>query len=93
MPFYRLIGGESPFKFDNVADKFILDISFDQQIYGPIVLKSKGILNLDSDAEDYGQFIKSSISLNWKKRSYEVGLYYQPYNETGGIAFTLFGFK
>ena len=93
IPFYRVIGGESPFKFDNVADKFILDISFDQQIYGPIVLKSKGILNLDSDAEDYGQFIKSSISLNWKKRSYEVGLYYQPYNETGGIAFTLFGFK
>ena len=93
MPFYRLKGGESPFKFDNVADKFTLDISFDQQIYGPIVLKSKGILNLDSDAEDYGQFIKSSISLNWKKRSYEVGLYFQPYNETGGIAFTLFGFK
>ena len=57
------------------------------------MLKSKGILNLDSDAEDYGQFIKSSISLNWKRRSYEVGIYYQPYNETGGIAFTLFGFK
>jgi len=93
-PFYKLIiGDESPFKFDNVADKFILDISFDQQIYGPIVLKSKGILNLDSDSDDYGEFIKSSISLNWKRRSYEVGIYYQPYNETGGIAFTLFGFK
>ena len=93
MPFYRLIGGESPFKFDNAADKFTLDISFDQQIYGPIVLKSKGILNLDSGSEDYGEFIKSSISLNWKRRSYEVGIYYQPYNETGGIEFTLFGFK
>ena len=93
MPFYRVMEGESPFKFDNVADKFTLDISFDQQIYGPIVLKSKGILNLDSNSEDYGEFIESSISLNWKKRSYEVGLFYQPYNETGGIAFTLFGFK
>ncbi len=93
MPFYTVKGGESPFKFDNVADKFTLDISFDQQIYGPILLKSKGILNLDKDSEDYGEFIQSSISLNWKKRSYEVGLYYQPYNETGGIVFTLFGFK
>jgi len=93
MPFYRVKGGESPFKFDNVADKFTLDISFDQQIYGPILLKSRGILNLDSDSDDYGEFIKSSISLNWKKRSYEVSLYYTPHNETGGIGFTLFGFK
>ena len=57
------------------------------------MLKSKATLNLDEDSENFGEFITSSISLNWKKRSYEVGIYYQPHNEEGGIAFTLFGFK
>ena len=93
MPFYRVKGGESPFQFDDLADIFILDISFDQQIYGPILLKSKGILNLDKDSKEYNEFIQSSISLNWKKRSYEIGIFYQPHNQAGGISFSLFGFK
>ncbi|MDC3148544.1 DUF3769 domain-containing protein [bacterium] len=35
----------------------------------------------------------SKISLNWKKRSYEFGIFYQPHNQAGGISFELFGFK
>ena len=93
IPIYRVKGGDSLFKFDQIADKFTLDIDFDQQIYGPIMLKSKATLNLDEDSENFGDFITSSISLNWKKRSYEVGIYYQPHNEEVGVAFTLFGFK
>ena len=56
-------------------------------------MKSSAILNLDSDSKDYGDLINSKISLNWKKRSYEFGIFYQPHNEAGGISFTLFGFK
>ena len=81
------------FKFDQIYDKFTLDIAFDQQLFGPVILKSNATLNLDSDSEDYGDFTNSKISLNWKKRSYEIGIFYQPYNESGGILFTLFGFK
>ena len=93
LPIYKIKSGDSPFKFDQISDKFTLDFTYDQQLYGPLILKSSAILNLDSDSKDYGDLINSKISLNWKKRSYEFGIFYQPHNEAGGISFTLFGFK
>ena len=93
LPFYKFNSGESVFKFDQNYEDFTLNISYDQQLYGPIILKSFGILNLTNDSNDYGEFIDSKISLNWKKRSYEVGIFYQPHNQAGGISFSLFGFK
>ena len=93
LPFYKLNSGDSIFKFDQVFDKFSLDIAFDQQLFGPMILKSSGTINLDNDSKDYGEFINSKISLNWKKRSYELGIFYQPHNEAGGIGFNLFGFE
>jgi hypothetical protein len=92
-PFYKFKSGESVFKFDQNYEKFTLNISFDQQLYGPFILKSFGKLNLTNDSDDYGEFIDSKISLNWKKRSYEFGIFYQPHNQVGGISFNLFGFK
>ncbi len=92
-PFYKFKSGESIFKFDQISDKFTLNIGFDQQLFGPIILKSNWTLNLDSDSKDYGEFIDSKISLNWKKRSYEFGVFYQPLNQAGGISFGLFGFE
>ncbi len=92
-PFYKFKNGDSIFKFDQIFDKFTLDIAFDQQIFGAIILKSNGTLNLDGDSNDYGKFINSKISINWKKRSYEFGVFYQPHNQAGGISFSLFGFK
>ena len=93
LPFYKIKSGDSVFKFDQIADQFTLDIAFDKQLFGPLILKSNARLNLDSDSKDYGDFINSKISLNWKKRSYEFGIFYQPHNEAGGINFTIFGFK
>jgi len=93
LPFYKFDSGESVFKFDQNYEDFTLNISFDQQLYGPIILKSFGILNLTNDSNDYGKFIDSKISLNWKKRSYEFGIFYQPHNQAGGISFSLYGFK
>jgi len=93
LPFYKFKNGESIFKFDQISDKFTLKIDFDQQLYGPVTLESDGTLNLDSDSDDYGEFIDSKISLSWKKRSYDFDIFYQPHNQAGGIAFSLFGFK
>ncbi len=93
LPFYKFDSSESVFKFDQNYEDFTLNISYDQQLYGPIILKSFGILNLTNDSNDYGEFIDSKISLNWKKRSYEVGIFYQPHNQAGGISFNLFGFR
>ena len=92
-PFYKFKNGDSIFKFDQISDKFTLDIGFDQQLFGPILLQSIGTLNLDNDSKNYGEFISSKVSLNWKKRSYEFGIFYQPHNQSGGISFSLFGFK
>ncbi len=91
--FYKFNSGESVFKFDQNYENFTLNIAFDQQLYGPVLLKSIGTLNLSSDSDDYGEFINSKISLNWKKRSYEFGIFYQPHNQAGGISYSLFGFK
>ncbi len=93
LPFYKFQSGDSVFKFDQNYEKFTLDIAFDQQLFGPFVLKSNGTLDFTSDSSDYGEFINSKISLNWKKRSYEFGIFYQPHNQSGGISFSLFGFK
>jgi len=45
LPFYKFDSGESVFKFDQNYENFTLDISFDQQLYGPVLLKSIGTLN------------------------------------------------
>ncbi len=92
-PFYRLNSGDSAFKFDQNNDNFTLNMAFDQQLFGPVILKSTGTLNLTNDSDSYGEFINSKISLNWKKRSYELGIFYQPHNQAGGISFNLFGFR
>ena len=92
-PFYKFDSGKSVFKFDQNYETFTLNIAFDQQLYGPIILKSIGTLNLTDDSNNYGKFIDSKISLNWQKRSYEFGIFYQPHNQSGGISFKLFGFK
>ena len=92
-PSYRFKSGESVFKFDQINDNFTLNIAFDQQLFGPVILKSVGTLNLTHDSDNYGEFIDSKISLNWKKRTYEFGIFYQPHNQLGGISFNLFGFR
>ena len=92
LPFYKIKGGDSFFKFDQISDKFTLDLALDQQLYGPLILKNSATLKV-SRAKDYTDFINTKISLNWKKRSYEFGIFYQPHNEAGGISFSLFGFE
>ena len=93
MTSYKIKSGDSIFKFDQNSDMFTLDLALDQQLYGPILLKSKATLNLDGNSKNYGDFINSSFSINWKKRSYELGIFYQPHNQSGGLNITLYGFE
>ena len=92
-PFYKITNGESVFKYDQISDTLALDLNVDQHFFGPLLVKTYGRLNLDSSSRDYGKFTKSKISLNWKRRTYEFGIFYQPYNESGGIQFSIFGFE
>jgi len=38
LPFYKIKNGESVFKFDQNYDNFTINIAFDQQLYGPIII-------------------------------------------------------
>ena len=92
-PFYKFKSGKSIFKFDQVSDKFTVNLNFDQQLIGPFLIETKGTINLDQESNHYGEFINSRIAINFKKRSYSVGVFYQPHNQAGGLNFNLNGFK
>ena len=92
-PFYKITSGESVFKYDQNSDTLALDLNLDQHFFGPLLVETYGRLNLDRSSPDYGKFTKSKISINWKRRTYEFGIFYQPYNESGGIQFSIFGFE
>ncbi len=93
LPFYRLKSGKSIFKFDQVSESFTIDFNFDQHLVGSFLIETQGTLNLDKDSDRYGEFIYSKIGINFKKRSYSFGIFYQPHDQAGGINFTLNGFK
>ena len=93
LPSYIFKSGNSIFKFDQVSEKFTVNLDFDQQLIGSWLIETKGILNLDNNSDDYGKFIYSRIGMNFKKRSYSFGIFYKPHDQSGGINFTLNGFK
>ncbi len=85
--------GDSPMKFDRAVDLKTVSVDLTQQIYGPLVLSSAIDFNIDSDSSEYGKAIASSFKLSWRRRSYDLSLYYTPYNGTGGFNFRLNGFE
>ena len=93
LPFYKFKSGKSIFKFDQVSENFTVDLNFDQHLIGSWLIETQGTLNLDKDSDDYGEFIYSRIGINFKKRSYSLGIFYQPHDQAGGINFSFNGFK
>ena len=92
MPGIKIKAGDSPFKFDNAIDLKTLNISFMQQIYGPLIVDIISNLNIDNSSENYGEYYDTKLGILWQKRSYEFGIYYHPNNEAGGLYFRLNGF-
>ena len=93
MPGIKIKSGNSPFKFDNAIDLKTLNISFMQQIYGPLMVDIVSNLNIDNSSENYGEYYDTKIGLLWHKRAYEFGIYYHPDNEAGGLYFRINGFN
>ena len=90
-----LKNGNSPFAFDRNVDLATLGIGLTQQIVGPVVLSTGVSYNIDPGSEYYGQTVNSNIELRWQRRSYDVGIYFNPYEGIGGVRFRLndFSFK
>ena len=84
--------GSSPFAFDQAIDLGTLGIGITQQIAGPLVLNAGVGINVDPASEYYKDVIDSNIELRWQRRSYEFGLYVNPYEGIGGFRLTLHDF-
>ena len=87
--------GSSPFDFDQAVDLSTLGVGITQQIAGPLLLNAGFGINVDAGSEFYGDVINSNIELSWQRRSYDVGIYFNPYEGIGGVRFRLndFDFK
>ena len=90
-----LKNGNSPFAFDRNVDLATLGVGLTQQIVGPVVLSTGVSYNVDPGSKFYGSTVNSNIELRWQRRSYDVGVYFNPYKGIGGVRFRLndFDFK
>lgn len=88
-----LRSGLSPFGFDRAVDLRTLSFNASQQIYGPLVLEGGATFNIDPDSEYYGEASFSYIEVKLQRRSYEIGVYYSPYDGIGGIRLRLNDFN
>ena len=93
MPGIKFKAGNSPFKFDNAVDLKTVNISFMQQIYGPLMVDIISNLNVDKKSENYGEYYDTKLGILWHRRAYEFGIYYHPDNDAGGLYFRINGFK
>jgi hypothetical protein len=90
-----LKNGASPFEFDRIVDFGTLGVGITQQIIGPLMFSTGVNLNVDPGSAYYGEVIDSNFELRWQRRSYDIGLYFNPYEGIGGVRFRLndFDFK
>jgi len=85
--------GASPFSFDRAVDLSTLGIGLTQQIAGPLVFSGGVGINVDPNSGTYGGVTNSYIELRWQRRSYEIGVYYSPYDGLGGLRVKLNDFN
>jgi len=87
------LGGASPFGFDRAVDLRTLSFQAAQQIYGPLVVEAGATFNIDNGSEFYGDVTSSYVEVKLQRRSYELGVYYRPYDGIGGILVKLNDFN
>jgi len=85
--------GLSPFSFDRAVDLRTASFSVAQQIYGPIVLEAGATYNIDPGSIYNGEASYSYLEVKLQRRSYELGIYYSPYDGIGGIRIKLNDFN
>ena len=84
-----LRSGASPFEFDRAVDFGSLGFGLTQQIVGPLVISTGVKVNVDPGSKYYGDVINSNIEFRWQRRSYDIGVYFNPYEGIGGVRFRL----
>jgi hypothetical protein len=85
--------GQSPFSFDRAVDLGTLGVGLTQQIVGPLVFSGGVGFNVDPKSQNYGDITGSYIEVRWQRRSYDVGVFYSPYDGLGGVRVRLNDFN
>ncbi|MFM9087649.1 MAG: DUF3769 domain-containing protein [Cyanobium sp.] len=85
--------GQSPFGFDRAVDLGTLGIGLTQQIAGPLLFSGGVGLNVDPNSANYGEVTQSYLELRWQRRSYDIGVFYSPYDGLGGVRVKLHDFN
>jgi len=80
--------GESPFKFDRIADVRVLTAQLTQQIYGPFRLGVRTTINLDN-----GEGLSTDYTLEYSRRTYGMSLRYNPVLGLGAFNFRISDFN
>ena len=92
-PKLTLAEGKSPFDFDQAVDNHAIELSLKQQLAGPLALKIKSNYNLDVNSNKYKQFDNTIYELDWNRRAYNISLFYNQNNKSGGINFKIYSFN
>jgi hypothetical protein len=85
--------GGSPFSFDRAVDLGTIGIGLSQQIAGPLVFSGGIGYNVDPNSPNYGEITNSYLEFRWQRRSYEIGVFYSPYDGLGGLRVKLNDFN
>mgnify|MGYP002780766344 CR=1 FL=1 len=80
--------GLSPFLFDRVADDRVLFAGITQQLYGPIRIGFQTAYNVQT-----GREISTDYILEYSRRTYSIGLRYNPVLGLGSISFQIGDFN
>lgn len=80
--------GESPFRFDRVADVRVLQLELNQQLYGPIRIAARAGFNLDT-----GKTISTDYRIEYSRRTYGVTFRYNPELGLAALGFRLGDFN
>ena len=84
---YVLKSGESPFSFDDIDDDPRINFNLKQQIFGPLLFSFDTSLNLNN-----GSYTNVNYGLDFNRRAYSIGAFYNSSNESLGIRFNIFNF-
>jgi hypothetical protein len=87
--------GLSEFSFDRAVDLGTINVGLSQQLVGPLVFSGGIGFNVDPNSGFYGSVTNSYLEFRWQRRSYDIGVFYSPYEGLGGIRVRLndFNFK
>tara|TARA_Y100000589_G_scaffold330572_1_gene380660 strand:+ start:222 stop:2330 length:2109 start_codon:yes stop_codon:yes gene_type:complete len=82
LPEYAFKKGASPFRFDDFNEDSIIKIAFEQQLLGPLLLKTETSLNINTESKNYGKFENARYSMGINRRVYSISLSYNKEAET-----------